>query len=138
MRLVNPLARRVIARGMLGDELLVVHYTGRRSGRRFDVPAGCRTVDGSICVFTDGRWRHNFAGGVDVEVTHHGRRRPMRATLHPDPDEVAAVYERLITEHGVPWARRHLGVRVNVDRAPTREELRELARSTGLSIVRLT
>lgn len=137
MRWVNPLGRRLIARGIGGAELLVLHFTGRRSGRRFDVPAGYRMIDGAVCVFTDGRWRHNFAGGRDVEVTLSGQRRPMRAFLYSDPDTVAQVYTRLIDEHGLVWARRHLGMRMTVRRPPTREELREMIARSGLSIIRL-
>ena len=63
MRLVNPLMRRLVGRGRAGDQILLLHYVGRRTGRQFDVPAGYQLIDGVISVFTNSGWRHNFANG---------------------------------------------------------------------------
>jgi hypothetical protein len=137
LRLINPLMRRLIARGRFGDQLLLLDYVGRRSGRQFDVPAGYRMIDGVVSVLTNSGWRHNFAGGRDLEVTMHGRRRPAHAVLVDDPREVTAVYQRLIKEMGIKQARRRLGLRFNVDREPTGSELHEAIERSGLSIVRI-
>jgi hypothetical protein len=137
MRMVNPMVRRMVARGRLGDQVLLLHYLGRRSGRRFDVPAGYHSIDGLASVFTNSGWRYNFAGGRDIEVTLRGVRQPARAVLCDDSDEVAEVYERLIAELGIDQAARRLGLRFNVDRAPTRDELRDAIQRSGLSIVRI-
>lgn len=138
MRLVNPLARRLIAHGRGSSQLLVLHLTGRKSGRQLNIPVGYHVVDGSMCVFTDSSWRHNFAGGLDLGVGVSGRRRAMRGTLEDDPEHVARAFRRLIDEHGLTWARRHLGIRVNTGgRPPTVKELREMVSVSGLSIIRL-
>jgi hypothetical protein len=137
LRMINPLMRRLIARGRFGHQLLLLHYVGRRSGRRFDVPAGYSVIDGVVSVLTNSGWRHNFAGGRDIEVTMHGRRRPAYAVLVDDPQEVTDVYERLIDELGIKQARRRLGLRFNVDRVPTRSELQEAIQRSGLSLVRI-
>ena len=137
MRVVNPIVRYLVARNRLADQTLLLHYLGRRSGRRFDVPAGYHLIDGVVSVLTNSGWRHNFAGGGDIEVTLRGVRQPARAVLCDDPDEVVATYQRLITDLGVNRARRRLGLQFNVDRAPTREELRDAIGRSGLSIVRI-
>jgi hypothetical protein len=137
MRLVNPFVRRMVARGRMADQVLLLHYVGRRSGRRFDVPAGYHLVDGLVSVFTNSGWRHNFVGGSDIEVTLNGVRQPARAVLQHDPDEVAQLYQRLIAELGVKRAARRLGLRINRDRAPTRDELRDAVQQSGLSVVRI-
>jgi hypothetical protein len=62
VRLFNPLMRRLIARGLAAEQMLAVHYVGRKTGRRFDVPAGYHMIDGVPTVLTDSPWRHNFAG----------------------------------------------------------------------------
>ena len=82
-------------------------------------------------------WRHNFAGGRNIEVTLRGVRQPAEAVLCDDPDEVAEIYERLIEDLGTDRAARRLGLRFNVDRAPTRDELKDCIRRSGLSIVRV-
>lgn len=136
-RLANPLMRRLIASGRFKDQLLLLHYVGRKSGRRLEVPAGCHVIDGVPSVLTSSGWRHNFAGGRDIEVTLRGERQPAYAILIDDPREVAVVYERLIQELGLKEARRRLGLRFNVDRAPTVSELQEAIEQSGLSIVRI-
>ena len=115
----------------------MLHYVGRRSGRRFDVPAGYHIIDGVVSVLTNSRWRHNFAGGREIDVTLHGRRRPAHAVLIDDPQIVGAVYERLIREFGMKQATRRLGLRFNIDRLPTRSELEEAIQRSGMSIVRI-
>jgi hypothetical protein len=136
-RLVNPLIRRLITRGRFKDQLLILHFMGRKSGRQFDVPAGCHVIDGVPSVLTDSRWRHNFAGGRDIEVTLRGVRQPAYAVLMDDPQEVATVYERLVRKLGIKEARRRLGLRFNIDRIPTPSELQDAIEQSGLSIVRI-
>ena len=129
--------RRLISRGRFGSQLLLLHHVGRRSGRPFDVPAGYRVIDGVVSVLTNSGWRHNFAGGRDIKVTMHGRRRPVHAVLVDDPHKVTDVCERLIDELGIKQARRCRGLRFNVDRVPTQSELQEAIQRSGLSIVRI-
>jgi hypothetical protein len=136
MRLINPLMRRLVSRGRAGDQILLLHYAGRRSGRHFDVPAGYHLIDGVVSVLTNSGWRHNFAGGRNIEVTLKGVRKPAHVVLCDDP-EVTDTYERLIRELGTARAARRLGLRFNVDRAPTRDELEDGIRRSGLSIVRI-
>jgi hypothetical protein len=137
MALVNPVVRRLAARGRLGGQILVLHFTGRRTGARFDVPAGYHLVDGVPTVFTNSGWRHNFADGPTIEVTFHGARRPTRAELVTDVDAVADVYTALIERLGRPQAQRRLGVRITVPRVPTRAEVAASVERSGLSLVRL-
>jgi hypothetical protein len=124
MRLVNPLMRRLVGRGRAGDQVLPLHYVGRRSGRQFDLPAGYHLIDGVVSVFTNSGWRHNFAGGQDIEITLKSVRQPAHVVLCDDPDEVADIYGWLINELGTARASRRLGLRFNVDRAPSRDELK--------------
>ncbi|NUP40362.1 MAG: nitroreductase family deazaflavin-dependent oxidoreductase [Streptomyces sp.] len=139
MRLVNPIIKAQIRRGRGGvsKHLMLLHFAGRKSGRQFDVPVARQFVDDQLCVFTNSGWRVNFRGGADVEVTLDGRRQPMRAELDEDPQRVAAEYARMIDKVGHKNARR-LGITINVDRAPTHEELAEGIARHGLSIVRLS
>lgn len=142
MKVANPVLRWALSSprraSKLGQQLLVLHVTGRRTGRALDVPVAYRAAgDGRLLVLTNSGWRVNLRGRPDVEVTLLGRRLPARARIVEDADAVAKVYEALITEEGYAGAARRLGVRVNVDRSPTHEELADLARRVGLSAVYL-
>lgn len=142
-RLGNPVlgwllsGRRRAAR--LGDSLLLLHVTGRRTGRTYSTPVAYhREADGSLLVLTSSGWRVNLRGGpVPVLLTLHGQRVPATAVLDEDPDAVAEVYERLLDEVGLARAGQRLGIRINVDRAPTHDELVDAVRREHLSVVRL-
>ena len=57
--------------------------------------------------------------------------------LEEDPSAVARVYRRLVDELGAEAAHRRLGIRVNVGRVPTEEELADAARREHLSVLYL-
>jgi hypothetical protein len=94
-------------------------------------------IDGVPSVLTSSGWRHNFAGGREIEVTLRGERRPAYAVLVDEPGEVTGDYQWLIEKWGRKQARRRLGLRFNVDRMPTAAELRSAIERSGLSIVRI-
>jgi len=138
MRIVNPVTRWLVRRGgKIGDAVLVLHYEGRKSGRSYDVPCGYHWIEGQLCLLTNSSWRHNFRDGHSCEVTRSGDRQSGYGTLVDDPDEVARIYADQIEELGLKQSQRRLGVRINVDRTPTREELISAIRRSGLSIVRI-
>ena len=58
-----------------------------------------------------------------------------QAELVEDTDEVAGIYANLIEEYGREQAVRRLGIRINVDRMPTREELVDALERSVLSFV---
>ena len=136
-RLINPVVRRLVARGVGGGSLLVLHLRGRRTGRAYDVPVGYHVVDGVLTVLTDSGWRHNIAPRTRVAATVRGVRQDHLASLHDDPDQVLRVYDVLVERRGAAAARRRLGLRVHVDRPPTRDELADVVRRSGLVAVRL-
>ena len=138
--MANPVMRRLLAsplHAVASRQLLLLHLTGRRTGRGYTVPVGYHELDGVPSVLTNSGWRVNLRGGADIEVTLQGRRRPARATLVEDPETVATAYQGVIDRLGWQAAQRRLGIRVNVGRAPIRAELIEAVRTSGLSIVRL-
>jgi hypothetical protein len=87
--LVNPVVRGLLrspAHRMLSGSMLLLAYTGRRSGVRRELPA-MYAVLGNGFVVVAGQpdtktWWHNFAGGVrPVTVTVAGRRASCRGRL---------------------------------------------------------
>ena len=122
----------------IGRHLILLHLTGRRTGRPFVFPVAYRDAgDGRLLVLTNSGWRVNLRDQSEVAVTKFGRQRAARAELVEDPDTVAGVYRRLIEEVGHAKAGRRMGVRINVPRTPTHAELAEAARRDGLAVVYL-
>ncbi|WP_432494158.1 hypothetical protein [Kineococcus auxinigenes] len=72
--------------------MAVLGFTGRRSGRRFEVPVGVHDVAGRRLVFTGAPWRVNFRGGAPAELLSGGRIGTVHVDLVEDPAEVGALF----------------------------------------------
>ena len=141
IRLGNPAARLLLnspLHGMLDASVLLLHVTGRKSGRHYDIPVNYADIDGRLIIVTSAAWRVNLRGGADVEVTCRGCRRSMHALLTEDPAAVAVGYQTVIDRLGWDKAQRHLGISVPEGRPPTVLELKDAALEYGWSIVTLT
>ncbi|MFC0003811.1 nitroreductase/quinone reductase family protein [Micromonospora siamensis] len=141
-RVVNRVVRWLLTdparAGRVGRHLLLLHVTGRRTGRDLVFPVAYRdNGDGRLLVLTNSPWRVNLRDRPDVAVTLLGRRRAARAELVEDPDRVAAAYRTLIEATGHRRAGRRMGIRINVPRTPTHAELAEAARRDGLALIHL-
>ena len=141
VKMGNPLVRMLLGsplHRMLDDSVLVLHLTGRKTGRRYDIPVGYMDMDGKLAVVTVARWRVNLRGGADVEVTLRGCRRPMHALLEEDPASVAVSYQAMIDRIGWEKAQRQLGISLPGGRAPTLVELSDAAGEYRWSVITLT
>ncbi len=91
MKLVNPLARWMVERGIgpLGKQLLVLETRGRRSGKVYKTPLGGMDEGGHLYLVasrgpgTD--WYRNALAAGTVTVTRSGRRSAMRGAAVTDP-----------------------------------------------------
>ena len=141
VKMGNPLVRMFLGSPLhrvIDDSFLVLHLTGRKTGRRYDIPVGYVDMEGRLIVVTVARWRVNLRGGADVEVTLRGRLRPMHALLEEDPASVAVSYQAMIDRIGWKKAQRQLGFSLPGGRAPTVLELKDAAGEYGWSVITLT
>ena len=141
VKMGNPLVRMLLGsplHGMLDDSYLVLHLSGRKTGRRYDIPVGYVDMGGKLTVVTVAKWRVNLRGGADVEVTLRGCLRPMHALLEQDPASVAISYQAMIDRIGWKKAQRQLGISLPGGRAPTLLELSDAALEYGWSVITLT
>jgi hypothetical protein len=126
LAVMNPIVRTVLRSPLhraFSKDLMLLHVTGRRSGRVYVVPVGRHEHRGQLVASAGGSWRRNLRHGADLEVTLDGRRRHAYGELVEDPQEVAEVFRDMLADEGIKRAPR-LGLQVNVKRAPTLEELR--------------
>jgi len=141
-RIINPLIKLLLRSPLhrpLSRHLMLLAFRGHKSGKRYEVVVGRHEVDGALLVptgTTGRRWRLNFRGGTSVEVTLGSSRRRGRGELVEEPDEVARIHQLLLGRIGLRNARR-LGLRVNVDREPTDEELKVPLASRGVVRIEL-
>lgn len=138
---LNPAVRAVLRSPLhtaFDDSLLVLHLTGRRSGRTYDIPLGFTDLcDGRLLVVTQHRWRINLRGGADVEITHRGRRTSTHAELVEDPAAVALALQVAIGNRSPQEIRRRFGLRIPAGHSPDIAELTAAARAFDLAVVLL-
>ncbi len=103
-RLVDPVVRavsRTRAHRLLGPHLAVIGYTGRRTGRRHELPVVTAPCPGGLVVLVGGAdgktwWRNLEDGPRDVTVRRHGQGMSCRARLvhsgDPGREEAASAY----------------------------------------------
>jgi hypothetical protein len=120
--------------GPVGERVGLLHFTGRRSGRAFVIPAGVHPLGGALVVATSRHWRHNFAGGADGQLTWRGRCHQARYRLLPDTVRTARGYLELYQRYGETASRR-LGIAVQGPEPVTQEDFRAAVERHGLSLV---
>ena len=125
--LVNPLVSAILRsrfHGAVSDSLLLLTYTGQKSGAEYTTPVGYEQRDGSLYVTsqTDRVWWKNLRGGAPVRVRLRGERHTGTAEVIEDDDAVAAYVLGFIDRHGLDSVRR-LALAVEGEEVPTKEAL---------------
>ncbi len=77
----------------LGKRLMLVHHTGRRTGKHYRQPVSYVEAEGGLLTPGGGRWTRTLQDGEPVRIRLRGRDVTARPELVADPDEV----ERLLT-----------------------------------------
>lgn len=135
---MNPLVKllfRTPLRRRLARLLLLVEFTGRKTGRVYQFPAGAFDIDGRTAITSRQRWQHNFDGGVPCRVKRFDGWVAARGTRVADVDEAAKIWSALIDRVGIENTKRKLGLEVTVGRPPTHDEMVEAVRRIRLSII---
>jgi deazaflavin-dependent oxidoreductase (nitroreductase family) len=122
---INPLVERLLRsplHGVVSDSLMLITFTGRKTGNEYTTPVGYRQSGDTLTVFTQSDWWKNLRGGQPVRVHLRGEERSGVAEATADPDAVAERVRRFVAEEGIEKARR-IGLRVEGERLPGDEEL---------------
>ena len=141
LRVVNPILGLLLRTPIMGgarNQLMVVSFTGRKSGRRYSIPVTAHHIDNDLYALTGASWKRNFRGGATAEVLLNGKSTAMRGELIEDISVVADLFRRCAESYGPKRAQRMMGVKFRDDRIPTLEEFTEAAERNGFTAVRLT
>jgi hypothetical protein len=135
---VNPLVRFVMRsplHRLTDDSTLILHVTGRKSGRQYDIPVGFTDLGGRLEVITQHSWRQNLRGGADVSITRFGRRTPMHADLDEDPATVATILQAIIDRLGPAAALQRVGLATDAESLPDAAALTQAAAELDLAAI---
>jgi hypothetical protein len=141
LRVVNPLLKfllRTPVAGVAGKSMMVLSFTGRKSGRRYSIPVSAHQIGGDLYALAGAAWRLNFRGGAPAEVLHNGKTTTMHGELIEDPSAVAELSRRSAEHYGAKTAQRMMGLKFRDQGIPTAEEFTEAAKANHLGAIRLT
>lgn len=138
LRLINPLVAALLRspfHRLLSREVLLLTFTGRRSGRRITIPVGYTREGDTLTLFSTRSWWQNLRGGAAVAVRLAGRPRTARATPTDDRAAVSAEVQRYIDQYGARKAGRRIGIALDPACPPAPDEL--LSDLPHLAVIRL-
>jgi hypothetical protein len=141
LRVMNPAVKfllRTPLAGGLGRQMMVLNFTGRKSGRQFSVPVSAHKLDNALYALASAGWTANFADGATADVLHAGKTTRMRGELIRDPAIVADLAHRSAQSYGAKTAQRMMGLKFRDDTVPTVDEFTEAAQREKLRAVRFT
>lgn len=140
LQVFNPLFGALLrspAHGLVDKSFLILHLTGRKSGKPYDIVVTRHELDGVLTVMTSSPWRLNTRDGAPVRATSGGRTRSGQGVLVEDVDQVTDAYVAEIARYGWKAAQRSLGLKL-AGRAPTRDEMRAAVVREQFSLIRVT
>ncbi|BBZ73474.1 hypothetical protein [Mycobacterium paraseoulense] len=141
LRVINPMMGFLLRTPLAGParkQLMVLSFTGRKSGRPFTLPVSAHVIDGQLYALTGASWKQNFRDGAPARVVYDGKTTAMRGELIADRAAVSDLFLRCAQSYGVRRAQRMIGLKFRDQRIPTREEFAEAVDRMHLRAVRLT
>ena len=126
LHVINPFVSLILRsplHWMLSGRLLLLTFTGRKTGKVFTIPVGYTREDETLTLFSDYDWWQNLRGGAPVTVHLEGRRRTGRAEALEDGAAVLAAAERLVARFGAKEAGSKIGLALDAKAPPTHDEL---------------
>ena len=107
-KLMNPLMKALLYspfhRGV-SKSLMLLTFTGRKSGKRFTTPVGYLRKGEIVIVFTHSGWWKNLRGGAPVSMRIEGKNFKGLGSPVDDPVEIKAMVRDLIASNGEERAR---------------------------------
>ena len=141
LRAVNPAVKFLLGTplgGGLRRQMMVLNFTGRKSGRQYSLPVSAHLLDNALYALASAGWTANFRDGANAEVLWDGKKTTMRGELIRDPATVADLSHRVAESYGAKKAQRMMGLKFRDDRIPTIGEFTEAAQRLGMRAVKLT
>lgn len=141
VRVVNPilgvLLRTPLA-GTLGKQLMLVSFTGRKTGRQYTIPLSAHLINGELYALTGAPWKVNFRDDADAQVVHDGKTTARHAEIIGSHEVSTDLYLQCAQSYSVKHAQRMMGLTFREQRTPTREQFSEAIDRLKLVAIRLT
>lgn len=134
---VMKLLLRSPLHGLVSKTVLLITFTGRRSGRTYTTPVDYSQEGDVVSIFTHASWWRNLTGGAPVTLRLRGRDVPGHA--EPVADDKQAVAAGLAAHlRKVPSDAKYYSVALDAQGNPNAEHVETAAQSVVMIRVRLS
>jgi transposase InsO family protein len=141
LRFVNPMMKMLLRTPFAGparNQLMVVDFTGRKSGKHYSIPLSAHVIDNILYAMTGATWKANFRDGADAQVLHDGKSVAMHGELITDKAHVVDLYARAAEGYGPKRAARAMGLAFRNNQMPSRDQFAQAVDELGLRAIRFT
>jgi deazaflavin-dependent oxidoreductase (nitroreductase family) len=122
--------------GMVSKTILLITFTGRKSGKTYTTPVSYSQQDGQVYIFTHADWWKNLSNGEPVSLRIRGKERQGFAeTIAEDKDAVAAGLSQHLRQ--VPSDARFYEVTFDQDGSPNTAEVEQAVQTVVMIRVQL-
>lgn len=123
---INPVMRRFLNRGIGSKTLMMLEFTGRRSGRSYSFPVGYMQNGKTLFCYSPFSWWRNLRGGAPVTVVLRGDKLRGVADVCTDTDEIATGLDTYLRHN--PGDARFYRVKLDKDRQPIPQDIAQAAK----------
>ena len=122
--------------GIVGKTVLLITFTGRKSGKTYTTPVSYSQDGDQVTIFTHADWWKNLRNGAPITLRIQGRE--LQGLPEPVAEDKQAVAAGL-TAHlrKVPSDARYYGVTFDDHRSPRAKEVEKAAQTVVMIRVRL-
>ena len=122
--------------GMVSKTVLLITFTGRKSGKTYTTPVDYSQDGDQVTIFTHAEWWKNLRNGAPVKLRIRGRE--LQGLAEPVAEDKPAVAAGLMAHlQKVPSDAKYYGVTFDDHRNPRAEEVEKAAQSVVMIRVRL-
>lgn len=126
LRSINPFVSAILRsplHRMLSGSLMLLTFTGHKTGKLITIPVGYTREGDTLTVFSSYSWHKNLRGGAPVAVHLQGRGRTGRAEVIEEREAVVEAVEHLVEKFGLNDATNRTGLALDINPPPTTDEL---------------
>ena len=122
--------------GMVSNTMLLITFTGRKSGKTYTTPVSYSQSGNQVTIFTHADWWKNLRSGKLVTLRIQGRE--LQGLAEPVAEDKGAVAAGLMAHlQKVPSDARYYGVTFDNHRNPSAEEVEKAAQTVVMIRIRL-
>ncbi len=122
--------------GMVSKTLLLITFTGRKTGKSYTTPVSYSQIRDQVYIFTHANWWKNLTSGMPVTLRIRGRE--LQGLAEPVAEDKQAVAAGLMAHlRQVKSDARYYGVTFDEHGNPSAEEVEKAAQSVVMIRVRL-